>query len=390
MGRLGDALRSQRERKGITLEQAAEDTRIRQKFLESLESGDHQALPGAVYTKGFLRNYADYLDLDGDELIGLYTAERAEAPEPPRSFEPMKPIMRRNVFISPSLLIPLLVVVAVALFVLYLSYQFTAFATPPRLEIFEPAGDTIVRAEELTVRGRTVPGARVTVRVFPGPQQGPDVIAGADGAFSAEVRLSPGANHIEVQVLDAAGKVNQLSRSVRFETVVRQAEEPGGPQLVVERPRHGEAISNSAVEVVGRVSGDVQAVLVNGQQAELEGGRFSDTINFVSGTHELEFVARAANGSEVSETRVVSVSFTTSVVTVVIQGGDAWLQVEQDGVPVPGTGRVFPAGTIQTYTGERVSIRTGNAGATTIVHNGELLGRLGDAGEVVSRSFTYP
>ena len=92
--RLGGILRAQRESKGITLEQAAEDTRIREKFLVALESGDNQALPGAVYTKGFLRNYADYLDLDSSELVGVYTAERSMTPEAPRRFEPMRPVMR--------------------------------------------------------------------------------------------------------------------------------------------------------------------------------------------------------------------------------------------------------------------------------------------------------
>src|SRR5438034_8495385 len=55
MPSLGEQLRAQRERKGITLEQAAADTRIREKFLKALEEGDYPALPGAVYTRGLDR-----------------------------------------------------------------------------------------------------------------------------------------------------------------------------------------------------------------------------------------------------------------------------------------------------------------------------------------------
>ncbi len=40
MTKLGDILRAQREKKGITLEQAAADTRIREKFLKALEDSD--------------------------------------------------------------------------------------------------------------------------------------------------------------------------------------------------------------------------------------------------------------------------------------------------------------------------------------------------------------
>ena len=48
MSRVGDELRAQREKKSITLDQAAADTRIREKFLKALEDGDYQSLPGAV------------------------------------------------------------------------------------------------------------------------------------------------------------------------------------------------------------------------------------------------------------------------------------------------------------------------------------------------------
>ena len=74
MSKLGEILRTQREKRGITLDQAAADTRIREKFLKALEDGDYMSLPGAVYTTGFLRNYAEYLDLNQDELASLRQA----------------------------------------------------------------------------------------------------------------------------------------------------------------------------------------------------------------------------------------------------------------------------------------------------------------------------
>ncbi len=61
---LGEVLRLARERKGVDLYRAERDTKIRAKHLEALENGDYAELPGAVYTKGFLRNYAVYLGLD--------------------------------------------------------------------------------------------------------------------------------------------------------------------------------------------------------------------------------------------------------------------------------------------------------------------------------------
>ncbi len=69
MGSLGEILRSTREAKGITLQQAEEDTKIRKRYLQALEDENYEVIPGRVYAKGFLRNYARYLGLKQEEIM---------------------------------------------------------------------------------------------------------------------------------------------------------------------------------------------------------------------------------------------------------------------------------------------------------------------------------
>jgi cytoskeletal protein RodZ len=71
---LGEWLRQRREELDISLEQADEDTRIRARYLEALEAEDLEALPNSVVARGFLRNYAAYLELDPKEAADRYTA----------------------------------------------------------------------------------------------------------------------------------------------------------------------------------------------------------------------------------------------------------------------------------------------------------------------------
>src|SRR2546430_17677943 len=126
MPSLGEQLRAQRERKGITLEQAAADTRIREKSLTALEAGDYPALPGAVYTRGFLRNYAEYLDLETDELVALFQQERGGAPPEPtpkRSFKPYRPVVHQSLIFRPVVFVPVLIIAFVGLFLGYMYYQ---------------------------------------------------------------------------------------------------------------------------------------------------------------------------------------------------------------------------------------------------------------------------
>ncbi len=68
-------LREVRERRGLTLADAERETKIRQKYLAALEDDNIAALPGPLYVRGFLRNYALYLGVDPDETLELYNSQ---------------------------------------------------------------------------------------------------------------------------------------------------------------------------------------------------------------------------------------------------------------------------------------------------------------------------
>src|SRR6187549_2460147 len=79
---LPERLYAARERKGVDLYRAERDTKIRARYLAALERGDYRELPGAVYTKGFLRNYALYLGLEPEEILNQWRRERGDAGAP--------------------------------------------------------------------------------------------------------------------------------------------------------------------------------------------------------------------------------------------------------------------------------------------------------------------
>jgi cytoskeletal protein RodZ len=388
MARLGDALRLQREQMGVTLQQAAEDTRIREKFLQAIESGDYQSLPGTVYTKGFLRNYAGYLNLEAEEMLALYTGERGGS-EPARTFDPMKPLVKRSFIFTPTVLVPVTVLAGIVLFLGYIYYQFTNFAVAPRVDITDPPGDAISQTAEYTLKGKTNPDGRITVRVSPGLDTINDVHPARDGTFSVTVPLKPGPNHIEVQVLDPAGKLAQASRTIQLNPAV--SNEPQAPQLIVEQPANGGTYSNVPVTVSGRVDQSVASVTVNGTAATVGTDlKFSVTVNFVAGPQTVRVIEKTATGGEVQETRTITVSYTAAVVTVRITGGEAWILATVDGAQAPGTNKIISNGQVLTFSGKAVTIRSGNAGATFLAFNGQDLGKMGEVGQVTERSFSSP
>ena len=75
MDKVVQQLRKAREAKGLELIEVEEITKIRSKYLQALEEGDYCVLPGGVYTVGFLRSYARFLDLDAESLVNTFRLE---------------------------------------------------------------------------------------------------------------------------------------------------------------------------------------------------------------------------------------------------------------------------------------------------------------------------
>ncbi|WP_127531699.1 helix-turn-helix domain-containing protein [Paenibacillus kobensis] len=82
MSDLGDLLKKAREQRGLSLEDVQEATKIRKRYLEAIETGDHKVLPGSFYVRAFVKTYAEAVGLDADDVLRLYKHEMpAAAPE---------------------------------------------------------------------------------------------------------------------------------------------------------------------------------------------------------------------------------------------------------------------------------------------------------------------
>lgn len=93
---VGETLRAAREDKGVTLKELAALTRITQRHLGLIETGDFAALPGRTYAIGFSRSYAKAVGLDQDKIVRqvreeLSHIEPSGAARSAESFEPGDP-----------------------------------------------------------------------------------------------------------------------------------------------------------------------------------------------------------------------------------------------------------------------------------------------------------
>ena len=88
MTELGKTLSQARVQRGLTLEDCERDTRISKRYLDALEREDWKVFPAPVYSRAFLRTYAQYLGLNPADLMRMF---QAQAEEPP-AFHPLPEI----------------------------------------------------------------------------------------------------------------------------------------------------------------------------------------------------------------------------------------------------------------------------------------------------------
>ncbi|MFZ2028639.1 MAG: helix-turn-helix domain-containing protein, partial [Lactococcus raffinolactis] len=95
---VGQVLRDQRAKLDMTLNEAEDLTQIQKMYIVALEHDDYDALPGDFYVKAYLKQYAERLDLDYDQLVTAYEKnepiEVDETPDLSESYQFVKPSER--------------------------------------------------------------------------------------------------------------------------------------------------------------------------------------------------------------------------------------------------------------------------------------------------------
>ncbi|MHC8667799.1 helix-turn-helix domain-containing protein [Bacillus cereus] len=86
MTELGQKLKEAREAKGLSIDQLHEITKIQKRHLVAIEEGNYDVLPGAFYARAFIKQYADAVGLNGEELLvehqsTIPQSEKREVPQ---------------------------------------------------------------------------------------------------------------------------------------------------------------------------------------------------------------------------------------------------------------------------------------------------------------------
>ncbi len=440
--RVGETLQLARERKGVDLFRAERDTKIRLRYLAALEDSDYDELPAAVYTKGFLRNYAIYLGLDPDELLerwreemdAMRAAEHVAVAPPPR---PMVEPGGRRLTLTPAMLVAGLVLLVVLAFVGYLAIQLLRYAETTPITLSNPANVvSTIDAESILLSGTAGAGATI---VIDGPGgQSYNTTADEHGAWSRQVDLGLGRNDFSITAIDPVTQRRSTPLNLTINVPLPQASSsplPGAsatpapvPVLTmnVAGPTEGQQFTDGSVLVSGTTNAErltitstylgpwnatpppstlpLSTPAPSGSPGASPSpapiaparevivppdGSFSEQLTFDVGRWQLTISAYRSGDDPLLQVRniVVAPPVATSInLLLQVEGRDSWVRLVADGARVPGyAGKTLHPGDSATVTAsDQVCVRTGNAGALHVFVNDADLGSLGINGQVGS------
>jgi cytoskeletal protein RodZ len=207
MIRAGQRLLEERKKKGLTLPEVSNATKIKEVFLSAIEKGDYHKLPSPSYAQGFVRSYARFLDLPEKEIMPLFRREFTGDKDYnilPRGFSKNKDIPIRKFKIRQAFLLGILVFIAVISYIFF-QYRYS-FISPP-LNVEEPTEMAVIDASTVTVSGNTDSGSTVLV-------EDEAVSVDNEGKFKKELIVFPGKLTINVKSTNRFGKITTVERHV--------------------------------------------------------------------------------------------------------------------------------------------------------------------------------
>jgi len=244
---LGEKLRKLRSEKRISLNEVSRVTRIQSAYLEYLEEGMYEKLPADVYVKGFLRSYADFLGINEQILIKLYEKEKgirknvAENKFPQIRKSASKPINISAFVVTPQKLAIYLIALLIIAGITYLYREIGSFSDAPRLIILNPAADTRIENNSLSIEGITEKDAKLFINDQP-------ILVNDDGKFKENVTLQKGVNMINLKAINKFGKETEKAVTIQSDQASENLEGDGNR----ENSKNGSGEGNRSV-----ISGEI-------------------------------------------------------------------------------------------------------------------------------------
>lgn len=208
MKTVGQLLKEAREAELYTLEDVEKALKIRKEMLVALEADDYKKLPPPTFIKGFIKNYAKFLNLDGKQLLAMFRRQFSEREHKPYVMDAfVHPVKEPRFKLTPGKTFGGVIALVILTFFAYLWMQYRQLSGGPALQIINPPDQMTTENAEVVVEGKTDAENKVLIN-------NQEVKVGVEGDFKQSIILSSPVNKLSIMAISRFGQKNQIERVV--------------------------------------------------------------------------------------------------------------------------------------------------------------------------------
>lgn len=207
MIRVGQKLKEERVKKGLTIGDVEREIKIKAIFLSAIEKGDFKKLPSTTYAYGFVRNYSEFLGLPKSEFVALFKREFNEEKVfkvLPEGLSKSKEFPLQKIKFQQAGFIILFIFV---LLLGYILFQYRFAIMNPDLKIIVPEEAKIISSQQVIVSGTTDPNATVFIN-------NKSVSLSQNGDFKKSIDLFSGKSTIVIKAINRFGRQTIIERHI--------------------------------------------------------------------------------------------------------------------------------------------------------------------------------
>lgn len=207
---VANRLKNARLEKSLSLDDVSLKINVQKKYLEILEDGIYQSLPGDIYVRNWIKLYGNFLSLPVNELLLDYKLEKTLG-------QKFTAVQNKNKkyhwkFLGPHFIKRAIVVFVVLLVLGYFAWEINNIVSPPVVEIYQPANNTKTTESAIVITGKTEKEIQLSIN-------GELILLDAEGKFSKELNLSLGLNNLVINAKKKHSKIRVIELNILREKV---------------------------------------------------------------------------------------------------------------------------------------------------------------------------
>ncbi len=205
---IGETLKNARYKTGLSLKIISKHIKVNAKYLESIEKGCWQKLPGKIYAKNFLKKYCDFLESKTSEKIKIDFNKINFSQNINNEFK--KKTFKKDFLNLPKSIKIISLIIITVFAVFYVALQTNQITKAPEIVLIYPTQDLTTNNNSIIFVGKTEPEVKIKIN-------NQEIILDKENNFKHKIDLLLGINLIKIEAKKKYSKTSIIERKIVFE-----------------------------------------------------------------------------------------------------------------------------------------------------------------------------